>query len=220
MRLWHLIPVDLQAKPGRPPSTRDRSWCGRKRNSRRVSWPARTSRRRPANRNNHRTAVDASPRWCAPSRSRPTRATRHRRPRGPRAALTAAPFWLSGASLGRPSAREPHFRCWARCLFISNMVTFFLPNTFSSLAVGQDLAPVRRVLQVVLLDVLPDLAHHLAARQGPGPDHRRQLLGRLQRLLQPVGLAAAGVFFDPVGPLLALVGMVVLPATWSRLAGG
>src|SRR3954447_7194834 len=61
------------------------------------------------------------------------------------------------------------------------------------LAVGQDLAPVLRVLQLVLLDVVPDLAHHLAARQGPGPDHRRQLLGRLQRLLQPVGLATGAL---------------------------
>src|SRR4051794_13033958 len=61
------------------------------------------------------------------------------------------------------------------------------------LAVGQDLAPVRRVLQLVLLDVVPDLAHHLAARQGPGPDHRRQLLGRLQRLLQPAGLVVGAL---------------------------
>jgi hypothetical protein len=28
----------------------------------------------------------------------------------------------------------------------------------------------------------------------------------------------AASFFDPVGPLLALVGMVVLRAAWSRLA--
>jgi hypothetical protein len=26
----------------------------------------------------------------------------------------------------------PYFRCWARCLFISNIVTFFAPNTASS----------------------------------------------------------------------------------------
>ena len=29
---------------------------------------------------------------------------------------------------------RPHLRCWARCLFISNIVTDFLPNTFSSLS--------------------------------------------------------------------------------------
>src|SRR4051812_33328128 len=63
------------------------------------------------------------------------------------------------------------------------------------LGIRQDLAPVLRVLQLVLLDVGPDLAHYLAARQGPGSDHRRQLLGRLQRLLQRVGLltTTAGV---------------------------
>ena len=27
-----------------------------------------------------------------------------------------------------------HFRCWARCLFISNMVTLSLPNTLRSLS--------------------------------------------------------------------------------------
>ena len=52
-----------------------------------------------------------------PSRSRfdvgilPVRSSRHR----------LWPAWL-------------HFRCWARCLFISNMVTFFFPNTGSSVA--------------------------------------------------------------------------------------
>src|SRR4051812_41558793 len=50
----------------------------------------------------------------------------------------------------------------------------------------------------MLLDLVPDLAHHLATRQRPGPDHRRQLRRRLQRLLQCVGLlASAGVLVRP-----------------------
>ena len=31
-------------------------------------------------------------------------------------------------------AQRRHVRCWARCLFISNMVTLSLPNTFLSLS--------------------------------------------------------------------------------------
>src|SRR5215203_5501107 len=88
---------------------------------------------RPADSDNDRPAVEpARGRAGRADRGRPA-LFRHRRPRGPRAELTAAPFWPSGASPGRPSARGPHFRCWARCLFISNMVTFFLPNTGSNL---------------------------------------------------------------------------------------
>src|SRR3712207_5130511 len=37
----------------------------------------------------------------------------------------------SGAGRG---ASSPHVRCWARCLFISNIVTLSLPKTFLSLS--------------------------------------------------------------------------------------
>src|SRR3954466_7947435 len=59
------------------------------------------------------------------------------------------------------------------------------------LVVGQDLAAVLRVLQVVGLDVLPHLAHHLAPGQRSWADHRSQRFGRLQRPLQRVRPAAA-----------------------------
>src|SRR5919112_440686 len=39
-----------------------------------------------------------------------------------------------------------------------------LAEDLAELVVGQDLAAVLRVLQVVGLNVVPDLAHHLAAR--------------------------------------------------------
>src|SRR4051812_44211011 len=58
------------------------------------------------------------------------------------------------------------------------------------LVVGQDLAAVLRVLQVVGLDVVPHLAHHLAPGQRSWADHRSQRLGGLQRPLQRVRLAA------------------------------
>src|SRR3954454_21214394 len=57
--------------------------------------------------------------------------------------------------------------------------------------VRQDLAPVFRVLQVMLLDVVPDLADDLAARQGVGPDHGGQFFRRLQGLLKRIGLLAS-----------------------------
>src|SRR4051812_15468887 len=52
------------------------------------------------------------------------------------------------------------------------------------LVIRQNLAAVFRVLEIVFLDVVPDLAHHLAARQGRGADHRGEFLRRLQRLLE------------------------------------
>src|SRR3954464_3582440 len=58
------------------------------------------------------------------------------------------------------------------------------------LVVRQDLAPVFRVLQLMLLDVIPDLADDLAAWQGFGPDHGNQLLRRLHGLLKCIGLLA------------------------------
>src|SRR3954471_8434879 len=66
-----------------------------------------------------------------------------------------------------------------------------LAKDLLELVVGQDLAAVLGVLQVVGLDVVPDLAHHFAPGQRFWPDHRGQRLGRLQWPLQRVRLAAA-----------------------------
>src|SRR4051794_40296774 len=41
---------------------------------------------------------------------------------------------LSQQTTQHHTIKHPYFRCWARCLFISNIVTLFLPNTFSSLS--------------------------------------------------------------------------------------
>src|SRR4029079_14168925 len=51
------------------------------------------------------------------------------------------------------------------------------------LVVGQDLTAVLGVLQVVGLDVLPDLAHDLAPGHRSWADYCGQRLGRLQRPL-------------------------------------
>ena len=80
-------------------------------------------------------------------------------------------------------------RCRARCLFISNMVTLSLSKTLLSLSSA--LTAVLGVLQVVGLDVVPDLAHHLAPGQRSWADHCGQRFGRLQRPLQRIPLAAA-----------------------------
>src|SRR3954469_6253184 len=52
------------------------------------------------------------------------------------------------------------------------------------LVVGLDLALVLRVLEVVLLDVVPNLAHHLRPGQRLGAHHGCKLFRRLQRLHQ------------------------------------
>src|SRR4051812_37605694 len=59
------------------------------------------------------------------------------------------------------------------------------------LVVGQDLAAFLGVLQVMGLDVVPDLAQHLAPGQRSWADYRSQRFGRLQRPLQRVRPAAA-----------------------------
>src|SRR3954471_904850 len=58
-------------------------------------------------------------------------------------------------------------------------------------AAGGEIPPADPA-QLMLLDVVPDLADDLAARQGRGPDHGSQLLRRLQGLLKRVGLLASG----------------------------
>src|SRR5829696_6191917 len=61
------------------------------------------------------------------------------------------------------------------------------------LFVGEDLALVLRVLQLVLLDVVPHLADDLRPRQRRRADDGAELLRGLQRLHQgPIGLALAG----------------------------
>ena len=65
-----------------------------------------------------------------------------------------------------------------------------LTEDLPELIVGQDLAAVLRVLQIMRLDVVPNLAHHRAPRQGLRSDYRSQLLRWLQRLLQRALFAA------------------------------
>src|SRR5881398_628413 len=59
-----------------------------------------------------------------------------------------------------------------------------LAEDLPQLVVGDDLALVLRVLQIVLLDMVPDLADDLAARQRIGPGDRGQISRRLYRALQ------------------------------------
>src|SRR4051812_16081240 len=59
---------------------------------------------------------------------------------------------------------------------------FGLAEDVFQLAVGIDLALVRVVLQLVLLDVGPQLADHFGAGQRLVADHGRQLRAGLQRL--------------------------------------
>src|SRR4051794_24250728 len=59
------------------------------------------------------------------------------------------------------------------------------------LVVGQNLTAVLGVLQVMGLDVVPDLAQHLAPGQWSWADYRGQRFRQLQRPLQRVRLAAA-----------------------------
>src|ERR1700733_6010450 len=67
-----------------------------------------------------------------------------------------------------------------------------LAEDLAKLVVGQNFAFVFRVLQVMGLDVFPDLAHHLAAREGSLPDHLGQLSGRLEWLLKRIRRLSSG----------------------------
>src|SRR4051812_21360287 len=117
----------------------------------------------------------------------------------------------------RASVRLPHFRCCARCLFISNMVTFFLPNTGSSLLSARISRRFAGFCSSCRLMYSQTLRTTSPRGKGPGPTTAASSLDGCSGCCSPLGLPSA-LFFDPVGPLLALVGMVVLPATWSRLA--
>ena len=65
--------------------------------------------------------------------------------------------------------------------------------------VRQDLALVGRVLQLVLLDVGPDLADNIRARQRLGADNGREFLGGCQRFVE--GAAGGRVVFFAAGAL-------------------
>ena len=62
-----------------------------------------------------------------------------------------------------------YFRCCERYLFISNIVTLGLPKSARAFF-GEDFATIFRILKLVLLDIVPDLADDLAARQRRGTD--------------------------------------------------
>src|SRR6185369_8041158 len=59
-----------------------------------------------------------------------------------------------------------------------------LAENFSQLVVRDDLALVLRILEIVLLDMVPDLADDLAARQRIGTGDRGQISRGLHRTLQ------------------------------------
>ena len=102
-----------------------------------------------------------------------------RRPRSHISALRQSVFPSQGQLTTCPPRQDPgevglsfheeYFqeRCWARCLFISNMLTVLLPPKIGlKLVIGQDLALVLWVLKLMPLDVLPHLAHDLRTGQG------------------------------------------------------
>lgn len=74
--------------------------------------------------------------------------------------------------------------------------TILTKNT-EQLIVYDDLASVVRVLQLVSLYLLPHLADYLTTRHRTLADDRRQVCGRLQRLLQRIGFVA-GFGFPPL----------------------
>src|ERR1700761_7664896 len=65
------------------------------------------------------------------------------------------------------------------------------------LGVGQDVALVLRVLQVVLLDVVPNLGNHFTPGKLSRPDDGGQLRRRRQWLLQGVGLLGVSHLWAP-----------------------
>src|SRR3954454_4446202 len=108
---------------------------------------------------------------------------------------------------GRPA--WPHFRCCARCLFISNMVTFFFPNTGSSLASARISRRFAGFCSSCCLMYSQTLRTTSPRGRGPEPITAASSLDGCSGCCSPLGLPPV-LFFDPVGLLLALVGMVVL----------
>src|SRR4051794_7232873 len=106
-----------------------------------------------------------------------------------------------------------HFRCCARCLFISNMVTFFFPNTGSSLASARISRRFAGFCSSCCLMYSQTLRTTSPRGRGPEPITAASSLDGCSGCCSPLGFwppPPAASFFDPVGPLLALVGMVVL----------
>lgn len=81
-------------------------------------------------------------RGAAPQAVRGLSSARHERQAGRKSLEAGLVAWARGPNLavalpiaGSDRVPEPfYFRCWARCLFISNIVTLSLPNTFRSLS--------------------------------------------------------------------------------------
>src|SRR3954452_5864993 len=100
------------------------------------------------------------------------------------------------------------------------MVTFFLPNTGSSLASARISRRFSGVCRSCCLMYSQTLRTTSPRGNGPAPTTAASSLDGCNGCCSPLGFwpPPPALFFDPVWPLLALVGMVVLPATWSRLA--
>src|SRR4051812_1189449 len=86
-----------------------------------------------------------------------------------------------------------------------------LAEDLLQLVVCEDLPLVLRILEIVLADVVPDLADDLAARQRVGARNRGEVRRRLHRTLQPAlticHYCLPVVFVRPIernSPLLAM----------------
>ncbi len=85
----------------------------------------------------------------------------------------------------------------------------FAAKDWPELFVSQDLALVRRVLQIVGLDVFPHLAHHFGAGQGGRADDGSELRLGLQRLRQSrVRFLGFAGFCHCINPLLCLAALL------------
>src|SRR4051812_41692227 len=103
------------------------------------------------------------------------------------------------------------------------MVTFFLPNTGSSLASARISRRFSGFCKSCCLMYSQTLRTTSPRARGPGPITAASSFEGCNGCCSPVGFwppPPPASFFDPVGPLLALVGMVVVRAARSRLAGG
>ena len=105
-------------------------------------------------------------------------------------ALREAVRWYIGAMHQLPQAEEPlpddlgttgprSGEVLAEVLGHLEHGHFVLAEDFPELVIGEDFAAVLRVLQVVRLDVVPNLARHLAPRHRVGADDRSKLRGWL-----------------------------------------
>ncbi len=94
------------------------------------------------------------------------------------------------------------------------------------LGIGDDLALVCRVLQFVLADIFPDLAHDFGARQRRGADDRGKFLRRRQRLVEGARglspgaffLAAAGAALPGLAGFFGAVVILIPPIEFARIS--